>query len=329
VKSLEELEKYFQTDMLPELEVLDARRKIILKKWIKVGVFVLIAIVLSAILLSSMNFGDSNEPQIKYYVTFGIIIVLGVIIGNIYAKDKTFYSDFKLQVIERILKFIHPDLTYEPNNYIPSNKFQDSRIFTHGIDRYGGDDLVYGTIDKTKISFSEIKAEYKTTTTDSKGRTRTQWHIIFKGMFFIADFNKHFQASTVVLPNRLGKGFLADFFKKINLSRREKLVKLEDPDFNKHFVVYGDDQVEARYVLSTSLMRRITEFKEKYPNNLYLSFVSSQLFVAISYTKNLLEPNYLRKLTEFNTVKEYYEDLHLAISIVEELNLNNRIWTKQ
>ena len=38
------------------------------------------------------------------------------------------------------------------------------------------------------------------------------------------------------------------------------VVKLEDPEFEKEFVVYAHDQVEARYVLSPSLMRRLLEF---------------------------------------------------------------------
>jgi hypothetical protein len=328
MKSLQELERYFQTEMQIELEALDARRKVILKKWTRVGFFVLFTMLLSVLVLNNVNFAQSVEPQIKYFITCVIILILGGAAGYFYARDKTFLSDFKFQVIEKIIKFINPDLTYEPRNYISSEVFRKSRIFLKSVDRYNGDDLVHGQIDKTQIKFSEIKAEYKTTSSGKSGQ-KTEWHTIFQGMFFVADFNKHFQTSTIVLPNILGRGFIADFFRKMNFARSEKLVKLEDPRFNKHFVVYGEDQIEARYVLSTSLMSRITEFKEKYSNHLYLSFVDSQLYVAISFTKNLFEPNYFQKLTDFKTVREYFDDLHLVISIVEELNLNNRIWTKQ
>ena len=310
------------------MEALDLRRRIILKKWGRVGIIVLLTMLLSLIILSNIDLTQGPGPQVKYFIAFVIILILGGFAGYFYARDKTFLPDFKFQVIERLIKFINPDLTYEPRNYIPSGVFRKSRIFLKGIDRYNGDDLVYGQIDKTQIKFSEIKAEYKTTSSGKSG-TKTQWHTIFKGMFFVADFNKHFSTSTIVLPNFLGKGFFANFLRKMNFTRSEKLVKLEDPRFNKHFVVYGADQIEARYVLSTSLMSRITEFKEKYPNYLYLSFVDSQLYVAISFTKNLFEPNYFQKLTDFKMVKEYFDDLHLVISIVEELNLNNRIWTKQ
>ncbi len=48
----------------------------------------------------------------------------------------------------------------------------------------------------TAVEFSQVHAQYKTESsrTDSDGHTETDehWHTIFKGIFFIADFNKHF-----------------------------------------------------------------------------------------------------------------------------------------
>ncbi len=330
MKNPDDFKAYYETEMLPELEVLEKRRKKMVSRSFRVVLFSLLALLLLVVLYQSTLFDQKRDTLTPWFIGGGIVIVfIAIFTGVAWARDKTFYTDFKKQVIERIVKFISPNLLYEPKNYVGSDSFQRSRIFLNHVDRYSGDDMVHGKIDKTQIWFSEVKAEHKTTTSDNKGNRKTTWHTIFKGMFFIADFNKHFQTSTVVLPNRLGKGFLASFFNKINLTRREKHVNLEDPDFNRHFVVYGEDQIEARYVLSTSLMRRITEFKEKHPNPLYISFVNSFLYVAIAYRKNLFEPSYFKSLLRFSLVKEYFEDIHLAVSIVEELNLNNRIWTKQ
>ncbi len=330
MKTLQEFEHFFNQEMLSDLKLLDKRRIKVVKRTTLIILVTILAMLLLIVLY--MNKGaDSTKNNITlYFILAGAgIFITAIIIWGIWARDKTFYVDFKNQVIERIVKFVSPELSYEPKNFIGSDSFQRSRIFIQGVDRYKGDDMVQGKVDKTQIWFSEVKAEYKTTTTDRKGARKTSWHTIFKGLFFIADFNKHFQTATVVLPNRLGRGFLASFFRKINLTRREKLVKLEDPHFNKHFVVYGEDQVEARYVLSTALMRRITEFKEKHPNPLYISFVNSFLYIAIAYKRDLFEPGWFKKLSQFGLVREYFEDIQLVVSIVEELNLNNRIWTKQ
>ena len=64
-------------------------------------------------------------------------------------------------------------------------------------------------------------------------------------------------------------GRLGRKLQSLNVFRGE-LIRLEDPEFESHFVVYGSDQIEARYILSTSLMARITDFKEKTGKKIYL-----------------------------------------------------------
>jgi hypothetical protein len=325
MKSLQEFENFYNQSLFRAMETLDTRRKQVLSRSANVVAFSLAAALV--FILAGVYLVDPGQTHYSILIFAGPVVSLlaAVLTWSLWVRDKTFVADFKQELIERIIHFISPDLTYQSNNFIGVDTFERSRLFMTGIDRYNGDDYVFGKIDRTQFWFSEVKAEYKTTT--SKGQT--QWHTIFKGLFFVADFNKHFEGSTVVLPNRLGRGSLARILQKVNLTRREKLIKLEDPEFNKHFVVYGDDQIESRYVLSPSLMQRLIAFRKKNRNPLHISFVSSFLFLAIGYTRNLFEPSYFKSLTQIETVKPYFEDIRLAVGIVEDLNLNTRIWTKQ
>ena len=102
-----------------------------------------------------------------------------------------------------------------------------------------------------------------------------------------------------------------------------------DPEFEKLFVVYGTDQIESRYILSPALMQRIVEFKTKRQKPIYLSFVGSSIFVALSETRPLFEPKIFSSILDFKTVCGYFEDLRVAVEIVEDLNLNTRIWSKE
>lgn len=43
-----------------------------------------------------------------------------------------------------------------------------------------------------------------------------------------------------------------------------ELISLEDPLFNKNFEVFTDNQVEARYLLTTAFMERLLNFQKKY-----------------------------------------------------------------
>ena len=311
MKTLGEVKKYYNEVLLPELKVLEVERKKVLNKIIMGGLVILPICVFAAIFLRHI-----------------FPVILGALIwgGLIFLFTKEYVSNFKKGIIEKIVKCVDENLVYRQNKCVPEPIFLSSRIFRHRIDKYKGDDHVTGVIDRTKVEFSEVHAQY--ITRDSKGR-RT-YHTIFKGLFFAADFNKEFNNTTIVLPDTAEKlfGSIGTMFQSINKTRGE-LVKLEDPEFEKLFVVYGGDQIEARYILSTSLMKRITDFKKKTKRRIYLSFVGSKVFVAISYARDLFEPRVFRTLIDFGPVQQYFEDLEMVVGIVDDLNLNTRIWTKQ
>ena len=313
-------ELYFTT-LVPKLTELDKTRKSILD------------LIKKHILISLVPLGIFGYISVLYETPIPIGIVAVACIGYAFYKINplwsSYYSAFKQQVIKQIIHFIDDTLTYSPTDCISRGRFEECGIFRTHIDRYSGDDLVTGKIGSTDMKFSEVHAEYKTQTTDSKGRTQTHWHTIFKGLLFSADFNKHFSVSTYVLTDTAEKLFGSFGTKFQKFSGHGDLVKLEDPEFEKSFVVYSSDQTEARYILSSSLMKRILDYKIKSKKNIQLSFISSRLFVAVPYGKDLFEPKLFGEITDFKSVEEYYTDLKLVLELIEDLNLNMRIWTKE
>jgi len=100
------------------------------------------------------------------------------------------------------------------------------------------------------------------------------------------------------------------------------------PLFRKIRTVYGTDPVEAHYILSPALMERILTFKGR-AGNIELSFTDSKIYIAIPYRENLFEANIFSPITSYSKLESYNYHLQLVAGIVEELNLNNRIWTKE
>jgi len=221
-------------------------------------------------------------------------------------------------------------LEYNKAGFVGLDLYMESNIFMTSPDRCTGEDHVSGRIGETNLEFSELQTEYRTETRDKNGNLQESWHVIFKGLFLVADFNKNFTGCTVVLPDTAERlfGFIGKAIQSMNVMRG-KLIKLEDPEFEKYFVVYGEDQIMARYILSTSLMERITEFRKKTNRPIYLSFVNSKVFVAITHTENMFEPKLFSSIVDFDVIRKYYDDLELGAGIVEELDLNTRIWTKE
>jgi len=110
-----------------------------------------------------------------------------------------------------------------------------------------------------------------------------------------------------------------------------KLVALEDPEFEQLFAVYGTDQVEARYILSTSLMRRLIDFRARMDAKIHVAFVDEQVFIAVDSKQNHFEPPSIwsaRPRLSERDIDAFLANIALAESIVEGLNLNTRIWGK-
>ena len=324
MKDLDQLRAFYDNELMEILLQFEARRKGIVKN------ITTTSIIVGAIALVIGLVGASQSGSPIFLL--GAIIGAAVIIAIASAAISGSYSDnYKSEIIGRIVKFIDPELSYDPKRYISENTFLESRLYEHRSDRYDGEDCVSGMVGKTQIMFSELHSQYKTTTRDSKGKTQTHWHTIFKGVFFVADFNKHFNGSTIIMPDYSGGGgFLSgigQFFQKF--SGKGQLVKLEDPEFEKYFVVYGSDQVEARYILSPALMQRITEFRKRTGKAIRMSFINSNVYIAIDTNKNLFEPKLFTSVLDITPIQEYYQDMATFIGIVEDLNLNRRIWTKQ
>lgn len=243
-------------------------------------------------------------------------------------KHKKGYTErFKKEVVEKVIHLINPDYVYEPSKHIAQREYKASRLFEHRVDSFKGDDLVTGVIDKTDFRFSEIHSQYKTETTDKDGKKQTHWHTIFKGLFLHADFNKEIKGSTFILPDK--KSFLKIFGEKRKTSKGE-LVKLENVEFEELFKVYGTDQIEPRYILTPAIMEAIVKIKKRFPgNSMCFSFVGSRVNCTISFKKDLFEPRIFSSGVNSEDLYFMAELIDLIKLMIEELNLNTRIWTKK
>jgi hypothetical protein len=326
MENKEKLYSFFQNELRPVLEKYEARRKDLIRKlliWGGAG-FAVTAI------LAAVLFAKAQLPVPFVLFILGVGVFLLFIFGGFAIKNV--FRNYKYEVVKPLVKFINPNLEYYPENGISKGQFRDSRIFNDRIDRYHSEDLISGTIGKTAICFSEVHAEYKTETRNSKGGTSTSWHTILKGVFFSADFNKDFNGATVVVPDvaeNLFGSFLGNALQKMNFSRSEQLVKLENPEFEKIFAVYSTDQIESRYILTPALMERLIQVRNRHGKDFYASFVNSQVNIAYGCKRNLFEPKIMSEIVDYSLIEEYFNDLQDILALVEELNLNNRIWTKK
>lgn len=318
-----ELKSLFDFNLKNKLASLETIRKTILKKYV-FGALLIIA-------LAAFNYilVDQNPPE--YLIVISVLISAT---GGFYYLYKTsqykfkYILQFKSTIVAEIVKQINPDWQYAYDSCISEKSYVQSGLFPHHYDRYIGEDFVSGKIEKTDFQFSELHTRYKRVTYGSKGQRHEQWITIFKGLFMHADFNKNFSGTTYVLPDTAER-LLGTFGQSLQkLSSRGELVKLEDPEFEKRFVVYSSDQVEARYILTPAIMESMVKLSNRFGGEIYFSFVGSRVYFANSINDALFEPNVFRSGINFSDVKEMFDLLEMISVLVQELNLNTRIWTK-
>ena len=323
MKTQEELQQFYETILLPDLARLEKERKKILRLEglfalsYAGGILGLIGVVILTGLLGIF------VPVVKQVGVFSLVLLLilccGVPLVTAIRDEilrsllkKSYIQPFKEAIISRVITFVDDHLEYQPDKSIPRSIFRTAQLFPDSRS-YSGDDYVSGKIGDTTIEFSELHV-------GGSG---------FHGIFFAADFHKPFSGFTVVHSSMQGEfpeRLVVMPFETLAKMDRRQLVTLEDPEFTRRFIVHSDNQIQARYILSPALMRRIVEFSNKTYRPIQLSFAASKVFIAIPYNRALFEPRLEGTIVDIEPIREYVEDFQLALSLVEDLKLNTRIW---
>lgn len=256
-------------------------------------------------------------------------VYLSIKYFNLYEKNMKIYKE---KVMTLLIKSIDETFEYKYSDGIDIETFKSSSIFSKGIYEYNSEDLIRGIIGKTPLTFSKVHAESKPSSTKSKGEPQTTRHTIFKGIFFKADFNKNFKFLTVIRHDSMEEiiGNFAKTIQSVSTTFSDlKLVKLENTEFEDNFEVYSEDPVEARYILSPTMMEKILNIKKTLGYKIEISFLNSQIFIAIHIDENLFEPKLEKISTELSSLYKYYDIIKNVVEIVEQLDLNTRIWLKE
>lgn len=227
-----------------------------------------------------------------------------------------YVRDFKAKVFNYLCATHFPGMAYDPAGYVGYDEFDGTKLFPYVSDEYRSHDYFSGRAGKTDICFAEVVAKRERKHFQD-GRFRTYLDEFFSGLVFIADFHKHFHSTTRLIP--------AD--QKVARVRGQKPLQLEDPEFNEAFAAISTDQVDARYVLSTSMARRLVELNARFPGMRAL-FRNENLVLALPSSRDMFEPSLYRRASSNRQTEEFVRDIQNLLSIVDELNLNTRIWSK-
>lgn len=269
------------------------------------------------------------ENPVPSFVLGGAAILFSVLAYSLIhgSARANYIKRFKQEVFSRAAWAIAPGIRYHPESMVPRQDFERSRLFSSPIDRYQGEDCFSGKIGATDVLFSEVKVERKDTSTDSKGRTRTTWVTVFKGIYLTADFHKHFRCQVSIVPD-IAEATFGWLGRKIQ-GLSSDLIRLENPDFERAFKVRASDPVEVRYLLTPDMQERLLAFRNNWSSQVRIALLDSRLHLAIPNNSNWFEPAIGRPATDIGQLSLFIGQLNQLLSIPEQLDLNTRIWTKE
>lgn len=315
---------YYSSELLPELQQLEKKRKKIKLSFILtlvIGFSIYVGCILA------FDYWGNAIPMsllvlMFLYLMFGWIFVPYYAIYVRFQENRDLKKWYKHKIMFRLLNFMYND-NYE---YIPRQKLSYNVLNKSGLMLYSdfknsatimGEDYLKCVFGNTVVQFSELNA-YK-------------FHLFkktvsFRGLFISASFNKNLNSRTIVL-SKSNTSYLTRLRLVIKESfNKGYLIQLENRDFNKNFLVYAEDEVEARYVLSSSFMEKLLEYKDKINQDVAFSFINNRMYAAIYTNKNHFEANLSKPLTSMEEMIKHYTHFKMITDIVKDLELQLRLW---
>lgn len=268
----------------------------------------------------------------RYAGAIGFLIAIAI--PNIFLPSITsgFASKYKQILVPELTNYLGFNCTYDVNARIGQEDFKQCGIYRpERISRYKGYDLIEGSIGKTSFKFSQLEVIEKKTTQTSKGR-RTENVEVFKGLFYMSDFNKKLEGHTLILPDLARELFGENIGESLNklgtlTYQGVKLEKLENREFEKFFTVYSSDPIEARYILSPKLTERIVELRKELDMDYSLSFKEDKMYLTLETPKDVYGPNLFSSVNNRERAEEINDFLARILGIPDKFDFNTRIWT--
>lgn len=245
------------------------------------------------------------------------------------------------ETMRRIIACLFPSARYAPSGSVDPRLLAHSRLFgtptssgnSINSTGYGSLDIPVGDQwmrladvgvtsanqkDFSSMNFLEVLYQYFVRPIFGT-RVESTMHS-FRGMFGCCQLQRSFRGYVMLLPDHLENkmGYLAQTVQGFRQKYGAKFVHLEDPEFEKLFVVYADDEVEARMILTPAMMRRLTELRKSFSRDLMLSFNGDMFYYASDTPDSFLRPG-RKSLNNEHLLEQLYREIDFCQTVRAEM----------
>lgn len=290
-------------------ELENLRKKVVKRILICMAIMTIIIIILTYLGL----FYRRNIP-----IFILLSYALSVTISN--RKINEFKQEYKDIIVLEIFTRVFTDINYRPTYGIPEDDIASTKMMRMG-DRYYSNDYISARYKNVPFEFSDVKIQNEYTDSDGDKHVET----LFKGQWYIFDFNKKFKADIQVCEKTFSNAKRGGLFDKNKFNK----VELEDIEFNKKFNVYAQNDLDAFYVLTPNTIEKIKELNNKIHGNILMCFIDNKLHIGLYNNKDLFEPSIFKKIDIEKNHKKVKEDILLITQFVDILSLDNDLFRRE
>ena len=256
---------------------------------------------------------------ILFILFIPIAYVIYKVVTSFSKANKKYQDLYKKTVVIETFKNIFQDVNFNLDQGISYQKISETKMMDMG-DSFSSNDYVCGKY--KDISFESSDVEITETRTDSDGDSYTV--TLFRGQWYIFDFNKSFKADLQVCEKGFSNSRRGGLFSKTPF----KKVELEDMEFNKLFKVYAQNELDAFYVLTPNTMENIKKLLSKINGKLLLCFINERLHIGVESNKDFYEASLRKKVDIPSSIEKTKNEISVITDFIDILRLDNDLFKK-
>lgn len=295
MKTKQELEQFFDREILPNLSPLQkhlGKERANLMSVLYMFVFLFILFI-------------AGQPMFYLPIFFGYVLYLFFVADkNNPEKERQMLATYQRLVAKPIIIEMEPTLRYSPFHGVLYTDILASKLaYADPTKKFIANNLITYKNDDIPVRLSHIYLEHKNEEGD--------YVPVLGGLFAVTDARRPVEGTTIVSFD-IAERFLGFVGQGLQPKKRywglEK-TRLDSPGFEKEYVVHASDPIEAHYLLSHTVMEKLTHLIQEYKLFPRLSFVKDKIYVAV------LSGGFFQPLSASGQLT--FKDVELSINSLE------------
>ena len=307
--------------------------------------FIMAILLCCIFLVGTLGLLKISVTTFLWEIIIVCIALFVVCFGSVFIRLKPVLTKMTEKIMLDIIKYISGDeqAKFIHNSMISQESIADMELFNLDNLKYTGKNYIAANYNNNAMNFADMEIYYYKDKIDEevfydregnrhvKEVVRKVKKQVFQGCYISATLNKKIAEHIYLIPNNIGdviiNGKLNDY-----LTYKGNEIELENLEFSKKYKVYSDNEIQARYILSLSLMEKINNIDDIFPDKKYIVFKEGRRFaicvdgIQIENLRKTLLPLKRREDIVEENIKFIFKRLYSLFDIYNILDLGDDLY---